>query len=308
MPRLTARFLHLLLLLILSLGAGTARGAADPQEAVSPEVHSLFVLAPDGVLIHYLEARPATPAGIAAPARPAILFVPGWTMPADIWERQIDYFSSHDRVVAMDPRSQGGSTSTGEGLYPAARARDIKMVVDQLHLAPVVLVGWSLAVTEIASYVDQFGAADLAGIVLVDGFAGLDVTPDLAKQYLGFLDSLNKDRAKVTDSFVRSMFKKPQSEGYLQRIIRAALRTPTASAVTLFLSGFNTDNRPALAKFNKPTLIVATSGNFLPLAQQMQKQIAGARLELFEDAGHALFVDDANRFNTLLAEFIRGLK
>jgi pimeloyl-ACP methyl ester carboxylesterase len=39
----------------------------------------------------------------------------------------------------------------------------------------------------------------------------------------------------------------------------------------------------------------------------MQKQIAGSRLERFESAGHALFVDEADRFNAVLDEFLNGL-
>jgi pimeloyl-ACP methyl ester carboxylesterase len=38
------------------------------------------------------------------------------------------------------------------------------------------------------------------------------------------------------------------------------------------------------------------------------KSIPGAKFELFDDAGHALFVDDAGKFNTLLDEFLTSLK
>lgn len=96
-------------------------------------------------------------------------------MPAEIWERQIAAFQSMYRVIAMDPRAQSRSAPASEGLYPAARARAIKAVVDELGLAPVVLVGWSMAVNELAAYVDQFGTQTVAGLVLVDGSAGQDV-------------------------------------------------------------------------------------------------------------------------------------
>lgn len=125
-----------------------------------PGTKSGFVTTPDGVRIHYLEAGRG----------PGILFVPGWTMPGDIWEQQIIYFSKTHRVVAMDPRSQGLSSQTTEGHYPEARARDIRALVDQLKLAPVVLVGWSMGVMEAVAYVDQFGNDSLAGLVLVDGY------------------------------------------------------------------------------------------------------------------------------------------
>jgi pimeloyl-ACP methyl ester carboxylesterase len=39
----------------------------------------------------------------------------------------------------------------------------------------------------------------------------------------------------------------------------------------------------------------------------MQKTIPGAKLEFFDDAGHALFVDDPERFNALLDQFLSTL-
>lgn len=48
----------------------------------------------DGVKLHYLEAGKGL----------AIVFVPGWTMPAWIWEGQIHHFAEHYQVVVLDPR------------------------------------------------------------------------------------------------------------------------------------------------------------------------------------------------------------
>lgn len=59
--------------------------------------------------------------------------------------------------------SERSRSSVGrEGDYPAAHARDMKAVIEQLRLSPVVLVGWSMGVPEIAAYVDQFGTSALA--------------------------------------------------------------------------------------------------------------------------------------------------
>jgi pimeloyl-ACP methyl ester carboxylesterase len=38
----------------------------------------------------------------------------------------------------------------------------------------------------------------------------------------------------------------------------------------------------------------------------MQKRIPGCRHEIFQGAGHALFVDQADKFNTLLDEFLQS--
>jgi non-heme chloroperoxidase len=302
----------------LSLVAAFATTAAG---AGAVRTHGGFVKTRDGIKIHYVEAgaehSKLAPSVVTPPTfpdpnfkypgmqlRPSILFVSGWTMPGWIWEKQIAHFAQNYHVVAMDPRCQGASTQTSDGLSPAARARDIKAVVDRLHLAPVVLVGWSMAVGEIASYVEQFGTADAAAFVFVDDAPGADIPAAQYKDLLGFINGFNADRRAATLPFVRSWFKKPQPEDYIHRVVEASLRTPTNTAVALLVGKFGTDNRAALAKIHQPTLIVGAKSSYDFIVRDMQKQIPGSRLEIFEDAGHALFVDDADRFNSLLEAFL----
>jgi non-heme chloroperoxidase len=315
---MTRSLVRLAALVALSLAAGITTATA-PTSAV--KTRGGFIKTKDGIKIHYLEAgadhstlmiTPGTPPIIPDPnfkypgmhGRPAILFIPGWTMPGWIWEKQIAHFSQIYHVVAMDPRCQGDSTQTSDGLTPASRARDIKAVVDQLHLAPVVLVGWSMAVGEIASYVDQFGTADTAAFVFVDDAPGADIPPAQYKDLLGFINSFNADRRAATLPFVRSWFKKPQPEDYIHRVVETSLRTPTNTAVALLVGKFGTDNGTALAKIHQPTLIVGAKSSYDFIVRDMQKQIPGSRLEIFDDAGHALFVEDADRFNSLLENFL----
>ena len=288
------------------------------------ETKSAFITTADGVKIHYLEAgqqrvvlkqipdeRPMDEGARALQPEktPAILFVPGWTMPAWIWQKQIDYFSKNYRVVAMDPRSQGESSQTSEGLYPAARSRDIKAVVDQLHLAPVVLVGWSMAVTEVAAYVDQFGTRDIAGLVFVDdNFGGL--APGEGQADLLFIGQVLADRQKNTEAFVHNLcFKKPQPPEYLDRVMAACLRTPTSGAVALLVGKYAADYRPAAAKMDKPTLFCYADSPYMSAAAQaqIQQSVKGSRLEVFHGAGHALFVDNADQFDSVLANFLQDV-
>ncbi len=306
---------------ILVLFLLTAFPSSAAEAAVKAK--SGFVATTDGIKIHYLEAGAGhlkfQPTGLTPPTfpdpnhkativQPTILFIPGWTMPGWIWQKQIDHFSRTYRVVAMDPRCQGDSSQTTDGLSPAARARDIKAVVDQLHLAPVVLVGWSMAVGEIASYIDQFGTGDVAAVVFVDDAPGADIPAPAYKDVFVFINGFLADRRAATVPFVRSWFKKPQPEEYINRVVEVSLRTPTNTAVALLVGKFGTDNRAALAKIDKPALIVGRKSPYDFIITAMQKQIPGSRLEIFEDAGHALFVDDADRFNSLLDNFLADLR
>jgi non-heme chloroperoxidase len=253
-----------------------------------------YIRTSDGVRLHYLTAG----------SGPSIVFQPGWAMPAEIWEPQIKALSKSFHVVAIDPRAQGKSSRTTDGLYPNRRARDIREVIDNLHLAPAVLVGWSLGATEVMAYVDQFGTAGLRGIVLVDGVVGREVSLATVATYKSWMEEVQTKRIESTTQFVRDMFKTPQSDAYLKKITAAALSVPTNSAVLLLLNAYviGKDLRPALAKIDKPMLYVATPA-MKSQVEMLQGTMPAARIELFENAGHALFVDEAERFNKLVAEF-----
>ena len=288
---------------------------------VAREETSGFVAASDGAQIHYVVSGRAegvtswgSTSGQPLPPvitfhRPfSILFVPGWTMPEWIWQKQIDYFSPKYRVVAIDPRCQGESSQTSDGLYPAQMARDIKTVIDQLHLAPVVLVGWSMAVGEIGAYVDQFGTTGLAGIVLVDGGFGDRGRPG-SDADLGLFQDLLSDRQNQARTFVRQIcFKRPQPEDYLNRVTQASLKVPTNSAVALLAGYFSANYWATAAKFDKPTLIVGAKSTYDSDLREEHDKIAGSQLVLLDNVGHALFVDAPEEFNSAMDSFLAGLK
>lgn len=266
------------------------------QRTERPGPKSGFFTTSDGVRLHYLEAG----------AGPTILFVPGWTMPAEIWEPQMRHFAARNRVVALDPRSQGESDKPTEGHYPERRAQDVKELIEHLGLAPAALVGWSLAVPELLTYVDLFGTSDIRALVLVDGMIGEEPDPKRDAQLWDWLRQLQKDRALATESFVRSMYRKPQPEPYLRKITAASLKTPTNTAVTLLANVFaGGDWRRVLDKLDRPVLYAVTPG-LQSQAEMFRRRRPSARVELFEAAGHALFVDQAERFNRILEEFLTG--
>jgi microsomal epoxide hydrolase len=207
----------------------------------------------------------------------------------------------------MDPRSQGQSSQANDGLYPAARARDIKAVVDQLHLTPVVIVAWSMAVVETMAYVDQFGTGDFAGLILVDNDAG-GRAPGDADQDFGLLKGVLEDRQKSLDGFIRNLnFKKPHPEEYINKLERASLVVPTNSAVALLVGLFVADYRAVLPKIDKPVVVCAAKSGYMGTIVAMQKNIPNSKLEIFEGDGHALFVDDPDEFNALVEDFLLNL-
>jgi microsomal epoxide hydrolase len=268
------------------------------SKAFAQETKSEFFKTSDGINIHYVESGAGRP----------IVFIPGWTMPAWIWEKQIDEFSRKYRVIAVDPRSQGESDKPAFGHLPETRARDYKELVDHLALKRPVLVGWSMACGELAKYAEQFGTDDVAGIVLVDGYLSDQASPEMTAAISGWMNQLQQDRRKQAEGFVRSMFKKPQADEYVQRIVDASIQVPADTAVVLIYNMIAVkDFSPGLARINRPVLFAyqpesQASADFLK-----EKLGNRLRLERFDGDGHALFVDEPEKFNHVVEAFIQGL-
>jgi len=158
---------------------------ATQGRAQSIGVSSRVVQVASGVSLRVLEAGKSD-------NKPALVFIPGWSMNADVWRNQIETFAKTNRVIAFDPRSEGESTKTTSGNTPETRAQDLHTLLERLGVQHPVLIGWSQGVQDVAAYVEAYGTKDLAGIVLVDaavsdGADGMAARPqETAEQFKMF--------------------------------------------------------------------------------------------------------------------------
>src|SRR5215467_13653812 len=111
------RLIFAVLISLMPMASARAQTAAQDR----------YFITSDGVRLHYLEAGPRT--------GHTIVFVPGWTMPAWIWQPQLQAFARRYHVVAFDPRGQGESDAPAHGYEPNRRGQDIAELV--AHLEPV---------------------------------------------------------------------------------------------------------------------------------------------------------------------------
>ncbi len=282
--------------------------AIPASAAARATVRDSYVTLDDGTRIRYLEAGTGTDA-------PSLVFIPGFLMPAMIWKAQLDAFAAHGRTIAIDPRSQGESAKTADGNTPEVRAQDLHELLGRLGLSNVVLIAWSQGVQDAAAYVEQFGSECVAGFVLVDappsaGPARLEIDPQGSKALLGRLALLAARPHEYISGMMARVAKKPLPESERQFWVESALKTPTSTAIAMLVSDLLTvDRRPALRKFDKPTLVVASSASSeLALQQEVAQTIRDAEFLSIEDAGHAVFVDQSATFNRAVAAFIQKLQ
>jgi non-heme chloroperoxidase len=252
----------------------------------------------DGVKVSFLE----TGREYARSENLTIVLITGWAMPAEIWRQQLQSFGHRFHTVALDPRGQGESQLPAGGFNAERRATDIKEFLEPL--SNVLLIGWSLGAIESLQYIHMFGAERIAGMVLVDSSVGEEPAPPPSG---AFLQALRDERNKTITGFVKSIFKKPPKEAEIAALIAGAERMPLESSIALLSYPFPRTHWKEIAHgFRKPLLYVVTP-QFEEQAKNLQKNRPGTKVAVFRAAGHALFVDEAQRFNSLIFNFADSL-
>jgi microsomal epoxide hydrolase len=268
-------------------------GLATPAWGQATRDH--YVITTDNVRLHFVEAGPST--------GHTILFIPGWTMPGWIFAAQMQAFSRSYHVVAFDPRGQGLSDAADSGYEPMRRAQDIADVIANLEPVPVVIVAWSLGVLDTLAYVHTHGDRLLAGLVLVDNSVGEEPAPVPLPRPRHPAPRLTYPEAMRR--FVQGLFARPPGAAYLDRLTQASLHTPEAASRALRSYPMPRSYwRDAVYSTDRPVLYVVRP-RWEAQAETLTRNRPATESVVFTNAGHALFVDEPNRFNSLVADFLR---
>lgn len=293
----------LLVVLLLSLAGHSWAGELDSPATIRQGYATLG----SGVRIHYLEAGATTDA-------PALVLIPGWRLPAFLWDEQLKTFSTMTRVIAIDPRSQGESSKTSDGNTPESRAADLHGLLEQLEVRRFVLVGWSQGAQDVAAYLQQFGTDSVAGVVFVDspvswGPSEIEAHKEFAKVILAGIAVYAAHPGEYSEGMVHSILKKPHPDLNLQRVVRSTLQTPTDTGIAMLVADiFGADRRPALARLDRPALVIASAESpLLDVQKEMAATIPGSRFLVIEGAGHAVFVDEPQKFDDALRALLQTI-
>jgi pimeloyl-ACP methyl ester carboxylesterase len=282
-------------------------GAVFVRAESVPELRGQKVDVGENVSLHVIEAGKPD-------AEPVLIFIPGWSTGADIWRRQIETFAKTNRVIAFDPRSEGESTKTTSGNTPETRAQDLHALLERLRVRRHVLIGWSQGVQDVAAYVDRYGTKDLTGIVLVDaavsdGADGMAERPQETAAQFKMFAVYQAHQREYLGGMMRAIISKPQTDGTIEQLVNAGMKTPADVGVAMLIADmFGTNRTPALKKIDCPTLIIASAkSDELARQQAAADQIPQARFEKIDDAAHAVFLDQPERFSELLTTFVANL-
>lgn len=234
-----------------------------------------------------------------------LLFLPGWCMPADLFSPQLKAFAASRAVWALDPRGQGESEVPDHGYDADRRARDLFEFMAQLRRPPIV-VAWSLAGIEMLHGLRRFGEGRLKALVLVDSSVG-EGPAGTGEGVAAFRAALGADRKATLEGFAQAIFRTPQTPEQLAHLVDTMARVPLEASQAMLDYRLPRELlRETARRFSKP-LMLTLIPQYREQARLHKEARPQTRVELFEEAGHALFADEPQRFNRVLDDFSRNL-
>lgn len=99
---------------------------------------------------------------------------------------------------------------------------------------------------------------------------------------------------------------KPRSRQQVDGLVATARGTPPAIRTAMRIADlYGEDRSRALDKVKIPVLVIAAgSSPELEAQRAMAAKIPGARFEVIQDASHAVFLDQPEKFRRLLGDFL----
>lgn len=326
-PHRPHRRLVTALLLLAACGAGATA-------AVGPEDGSDEVRRTDGVQdAAELRTRGAAPirseeivggGGVSltlyetgTSGAPPIIFIHGFTQNYLTWERQLASLGEDFHALAFDMRGHGAS---GKPLDPASYtdpslwADDVAAVIRERDLRRPVLVGWSYGGYVIADYVRRYGDERLGGLVFLNSLtkngtaeAQGHLTDEVLAIFGDVLSADVRDGLAATRALTR-MFARRDRHTW-EVAFGSAMMVPPAVRLAMFSRVL--DNDDVLSRVRVPTLVVHGGADDIvrvSAGEQTARTVPGAKLVVYEGAGHAPHLDATARFNRDLAEFVRSVR
>lgn len=247
-----------------------------------------------------------------------IVLIHGWPLSDAMYEYQYQYLSRKGfRVIGITLRGFGKSDKPFGRYDFDVFSDDIKAVLETLKIENAVLGGFSMGGAVVIHYVTKYKAAHVGKLALFGAAApswkqregaphgisegdanGLIVQTMTARQDLiaGFGAAFPAKEGNISKSV----------EKWLEDINLEASPYAMTESIKALL---DLDLRPQLAKIEIPVAIFHGTQDKLcpfPFAEELNQGIKNSQIIRFENSGHALFVEEAEKFNLELEKFAKS--
>lgn len=246
-----------------------------------------------------------------------LILIHGWPLSDAMYEYQYaDLIQKGYRVIGITLRGFGQSDKPYGKYNYDVFADDIKVVLDKLKIENATIGGFSMGGATVIHYVAKYNGAHISKMALFGAAAPIwtkreDFNYGLwsVEDVNGLIALNNTNRPQLFENFGKIF---PANENSVSPGHGAWLGTIQAQASAYAMGQClatlrDSDLRADLKKIKLSTLILHGSQDKIcsyDLAEQMHKLLAHSKLVPLEKSGHALFIEEREKFNAELFKFM----
>lgn len=246
-----------------------------------------------------------------------VVLIHGWPLSDAMYEYQYQFLVDKGyRAIGITLRGFGKSDKPYGDYNYDVYAKDIKKVLEKLNIIDAALGGFSMGGAIAIHYVAKYDSAHVNKLLLFGAAAPVwtqreDYNYGFTTQAVDDLITLSKvNRPELLENFgkIFAASETALSQGIANWLgginIEASPYATTQSLIALR----DTDLRSELSKIKIPTAIFHGAKDAIcefALAGQMHQGIKNSYIVKFEESGHALFIEELEKFNRELLAFLQ---
>lgn len=246
-----------------------------------------------------------------------VVLIHGWPLSDAMYEYQYQYLVRKGfRVIGITLRGFGKSDKPYGRYDFDVFSDDIHVVLEKLKIENAVLGGFSMGGAVVLHYVTKYNAAHVSKLALFgaaapswkqrEGFP----TGIPAEAAEGLIKQTMTNRQDLIAGFGAGF---PAKEGNISKNMEKWLENinleASPYAITESITALrDLDLRPELSKIKIPVAIfhgVYDKNCPFVWAEELNKGLKNSYIVRFENSGHALFIEEMEKFNTELEKFAR---
>jgi 3-oxoadipate enol-lactonase len=239
---------------------------------------------------------------------PAIVFLNSLGSDLRMWDPQVEALRSSFRIVRHDNRGHGASDAPRSPYSIELLGGDVVSLLDTLEIERFHLCGVSMgglvALWLAATHPERIERAVFASTAIKIG------SKDFWDERVRAVEAggMEAIRETVIQRFLTSSFREVNPR--MARKVEATLEsTPPHGYVASCLAVRDADLAGTVGSIRAPSLIIAGAEDVATPpsdAEKLHERIAGSELVVLDDASHLCNLEQPERFNHLVLEFLRG--
>ncbi|HEY0743980.1 MAG TPA: alpha/beta hydrolase [Chryseosolibacter sp.] len=246
-----------------------------------------------------------------------IVLIHGWPLSDAMYEYQYQSLAQKGfRVIGITLRGFGKSDRPYGKYDFDVFSDDIKVVLEKLNVQNAVLGGFSMGGAVVLHYVTKYNGAHISKLALFAAAAPSWKQREGSPHGVSDADAEGLIKATLTgrqDLIASFGAAFPARDGNISKNVEKWLENINLEAwpyaITQSITALrDLDLRPELAKVKVPVAIFHGPQDKLcsfAFAEELHKGIKNSYIVRFENSGHALFVEEAEKFNNELEKFAK---